>query len=330
MEKRNPSPRPHKDSHLKDGVDPLKPEELQTDETDSTKVLKPDGAGGTTWGTGSAPGAHKEEHQDGGTDEIDVTNLSGVLADKQDSDKIQGEPIDTPTTKNTTPMYDGNTIRWVPEGTSFTFSIATFSDAQPTTIEIGAGLWKAAGAIPYTAAYNNGPATDGYVTMTGFGNAWAGNLDMGVGTDFEGPTVNTEVVNFPSSPGTATFRLYATDGADSPNRADSHNFYNRRYWGVSTNEDLNGAEIKALSNNELSNSKAKTFTVDATAGNYIWWCYPARLGEATLTVGGFPLSLDIDNDPSTVSVTNDSGYTEGYFCYRSEFSGLGNTTVISS
>jgi hypothetical protein len=58
------------------------------------KALKLDAAGAlVTTGGGGVPAAHAESHQDGGSDEVNVAALSGVLADAQDADKIEGKAI---------------------------------------------------------------------------------------------------------------------------------------------------------------------------------------------------------------------------------------------
>lgn len=43
---------------------------------------------------GEAPRAHHASHEDGGSDEISVSSLSGELTDEQDAGKIKGVPID--------------------------------------------------------------------------------------------------------------------------------------------------------------------------------------------------------------------------------------------
>lgn len=52
----------------------------------SGKVLMSDGNGLATWESGPMPGLHGWTHEDGGVDEINVTGLSGVLADGQNTD----------------------------------------------------------------------------------------------------------------------------------------------------------------------------------------------------------------------------------------------------
>ncbi len=213
------------------------------------------------------------------------------------------------------------TLVWAPPGTSFSFAVASFTSNQSTTQEIGnTDPWKAAGAISFSATYTNGPATDGYVSHSG----WS-NLTM-TGVDFQGPTASAEDVNFPSVGSSQAFTLHGSGAAGTATSTITINFYNRRYWGISTvASGYTEADVEVLGSNDLANARAKTFTVNATAGNYIIYSYPTRLGTATFTVGGFEGGFQ---DPETVSVTNASGYTENYYVYRSTNSGLGSTSVV--
>ena len=229
-------------------------------------------------------------------------------------------------TKNYVLKWNGSA--WVPAvyNASFTFSISTFTcnaGGSGTVFEIGAaGTWQAIGAISFSATYNNGPASGGYVTHTGWGN-----LTL-TGGSFEGPTSNTEVVVYPSVGGNRQFTDHATDGVDAATKTVTYYFYNRRFWGVSTTASgYVEADIEGLANNELSNSRSKTFTVAPGASDYIIYSYPSRLGTATFTVGGFAGGFQ---SPETVSVTNASGYTENYYVYRSTNVNLGSTTVVVS
>jgi hypothetical protein len=216
-------------------------------------------------------------------------------------------------------MWNGSKFVTVPEGTSFTFAIASFtSTGGSSTQEIGTGTWKAAGAISFSASYTNGPATSAYVSHSG----WS-NLTLASTT---GPTVSTEAITYPASPGLSkSFTLNASNGTTSPTSAISFSFVNRRYWGVSTvTSGFTEANVEALASNELSNSRAKSFTVTPGASEYIVYAYPSRLSTATFTVGGFEGGFE---SPETVSITNASGYSENFYVYRSTNANLGSTTV---
>jgi len=62
------------------------------------------------------PNAHAASHENGGSDEIDVTGLSGVLADRQDADKIQGQDVQDATPNDGDVLvWDDGLSRWQPE-----------------------------------------------------------------------------------------------------------------------------------------------------------------------------------------------------------------------
>lgn len=225
--------------------------------------------------------------------------------------------------KNQALLYNGSNWVNAAQGTSFTFSIASFtqSGGGSTTQEIGTGTWLAIGAISFSATYNNGPATNAYVSHSG----WA-NLTM-TGAGYVGPTASTEAVSFPASVGsTKVFTLNATDGTDNPTSSITFTFVNYRRWGVSTTASgYTEAIVEGLAGSELSNSGSKTFTVSPAAGEYIIWASRTALGTRTFTVGGFEGGFE---SPETVSITTPGGFTENYYVYRSTNSGLGSTTVV--
>lgn len=65
---------------------------------------------------GSGVAAHASTHQNGGADEISVAGLSGVLADRQDADKIVGEPITITTVgRRNHLVYDEINEEWINE-----------------------------------------------------------------------------------------------------------------------------------------------------------------------------------------------------------------------
>jgi hypothetical protein len=224
-----------------------------------------------------------------------------------------------PPAKNEVLKWDGT--NWVPAvySASFTFSVASFSDGQTGTQMIGVGTWKSSGQITFTASYNNGPATSSYVSQ----GAWASLPMTGVG--FVGPTLNDESVNYPAVGSAVTFTLNADCSTESATASDSVYFYNSRFWGASAvTSGYTEADIEGLASNELSNSKAKTFSVTPTSSQYIMYSYPNRLSTATFYVGGFEGGFE---SPETVSVTNALGYAENYYIYRSTNKNLGATTV---
>jgi hypothetical protein len=225
--------------------------------------------------------------------------------------------------KNQALLFNGT--QWVnaAQGASFSFSIASFTStagATGTTVREGTGNWKAIGAMSFSATYNNGPATGGYVSHSG----WS-NLNL---ASYTGPTVNAEAVPYPSVGSTSTFVLHATDGTDSPTSTISYSFYNDRFWGYTTSTSgYTSSDVTGLAGSELSNSKAKTFSSTTGSGQYILWASPTRLGTVTFTVGGFAGGFQA---PETVSVTNSAGYTENFYVYRSTNPNLGTVSVVTN
>jgi hypothetical protein len=233
-------------------------------------------------------------------------------------------------TKNHTLLWNGSNAVWAAQGTSFTFSVSSFTSNQSTPRLMGTGTWLNVGGITFTAAYNNGPATSGSVQIVAGVSAWGAALNMGA-PNFTGPTASVNTVPYPSSPNTTiTFRLTASDGTDSPQSNINIYFNNNVFFGVSSvTGGYTEANVEGLANTVLlsSNTRARTFTVTAGAGEYIIYAYPTRLGTATFTVGGFEGGFQ---SPETVSITNSAGYTENYYVYRSTNPSLGTTTVVVS
>ena len=121
-----------------------------------------------------------------------------------------------------------------------------------------------------------------------------------------------------------TFRLEVNDGKTTVNKTVAINFYNGRYYGVSNPGSYDSDFILTL-NKTLTNSRNCNFTVDCGIGQYIFFAIPTRFGTPAFSVGGFEGGFSLVN---TLYYTNSFGYTESYDIYRSDYSGLGNTTVV--
>ena len=115
---------------------------------------------------------------------------------------------------------------------------------------------------------------------------------------------------------TTSFELVATGRKGETDKKNANlYFYNGIYYGAGAFENLTKV---------LSNTRKRTFTVNAAEGENIFYAYPARLGESTFKVGGFEGGFDLI---MTQDMTNDFGYTESYYVYSSTQAGLGETTV---
>lgn len=103
------------------------------------------------------------------------------------------------------------------------------------------------------------------------------------------------------------------------------NAYNGVYYGVAAARDTyDSAFILGLAKKTLRNSKLPSFSVDAGAGQYIYYCIPSRFGTCSFTVGGFDGGFRLEG---VIAFENASGYSENYYVYRSTNAGLGATTV---
>lgn len=124
-----------------------------------------------------------------------------------------------------------------------------------------------------------------------------------------------------------TIVITATDERDaSVSRTLTINFQPKVYWGVAagkeayTDEDLLG-----LSGNALASGKARTFTVNARADQYILYAIPSSFGVPTFKVNGFEGGFVKAN---TFEHTNASGYSQNYDVWKSVNQNLGNTQVV--
>lgn len=116
-----------------------------------------------------------------------------------------------------------------------------------------------------------------------------------------------------------TYTLNVYDEHTTDSKSVSVAFANQIYYGAAASLD----NITSL-NKVLSNEKKRRFSATAGAGQYIIYAYPARLGSVTMYVGGFEGGFD---DPIEQTVTNNSGYAETYYIYKSANANLGETAV---
>ena len=144
-------------------------------------------------------------------------------------------------------------------------------------------------------------------------------------------TINNEVIEntlrtktFTGVTTTTTYTLAATSNSDmEKSKSATITFANGVYYGKSTTSTYDSALISGLTK-QLSNSKNRTITVNAGAGEYIFYCIPSRLGACSFNVGGFDGGF---SKVATVNFTNSDNYQENYDIYKSDNANLGNTTV---
>lgn len=123
---------------------------------------------------------------------------------------------------------------------------------------------------------------------------------------------------------TTTYTLAATSNSDvKKSKSTTITFANGVYYGKSTTSTYDAALISGLTK-QLSNSKNRTITVNAGAGEYIFYCIPSRLGTCSFNVGGFDGGF---SKVATINFTNSDNYAEDYDIYKSDNANLGNTNV---
>ena len=126
-----------------------------------------------------------------------------------------------------------------------------------------------------------------------------------------------------------TWTLVAQDERGAvASKAATLSFLWKAYFGAAAAPGaINSAFLLSLANGVLTASRARTFTVNAGAGQYIWYAVPSSFGACTFKVGGFDGGF---SKVSTFQHTNASGGVTNYDVYRSDNAELGNTTVVVS
>ena len=144
-------------------------------------------------------------------------------------------------------------------------------------------------------------------------------------------TINNETIEktlrtktFTGVTTTTTYTLAVTSNSDiKKSKSATITFANGVYYGKSTTSTYDSTLINSLTK-QLSNSKSRTITVNAGAGEYIFYCVPSRLGVCSFNVGGFDGGF---SKVATVDFTNSDNYKEKYDIYKSDNANLGNTNV---
>ena len=214
-----------------------------------------------------------------------------------------------------------NGTKWVSaaEGSTFVFSIASFSDGESTSQIAGTAgaTWKAADAITFTATYNNGPPTTAAISES------TASPDIGV-SDWTTPFAtddNTVAITYPSPGSTRRFRLIADGESDYES---SITFKNYIYYGASTQVgSYDESFIEGLSSTLSEDKTQNNLSINASGDKYVFWTYPNRLGTVpNYFIWGTSTSNQVVIATSVIgsaySVTNSAGLTENYKIYRSD------------
>ncbi len=288
-----------------------------TDVTDATgaQLEELTGAGETALHSHANDHAedHAARHASGGGDAVNhatLTNGHNMTTDVATATNANVELQDLKTVSDSdTPLvndvvkFDGSQWLFVQEGVDLELSITAFSDGISDTLQLIGGVdnWKEIGEVSFTATYFNGPPSSADVAMTGSATAWAGDLDMGVGTDFEGPTTNTEAIEYPSTrTGTIQFEL-----TTSPTDTDTESvvFTNTMRYGNSANaQDAQTTLIvEGLTEVAGPTESRSQYIYNATAANYMCFAY----GDALSNVA--QVRVQVDGSGGYITASFDDG-----------------------
>jgi hypothetical protein len=225
----------------------------------------------------------------------------------------------------------------------FVFSTNSFSfagNSSSTNVLIGNSNYSISTGAAFSASLVAGPALTAQITVE------ASNEGVGFPIWFSSLSNKSSIsgtvpsgVSITAGPaGSVTIRLRATGaGSVSDTETVTYNFYNHIVYGVTSATDLDGTTLTGTwVTRTISNSLDQTFTVNVPTGQFVFFGYPKRLGEAVfqindLGVGGFN-AQGYGGVPgvSSNSYSNMSNYTEDYYIYRSTNSGLGNNTKVDT
>ena len=203
-----------------------------------------------------------------------------------------------------------------------------FTDDYKQMLEDLAYVQIAVSTMSATNSSNEIGSTVTSTTVTWTLNKTPESLKIQFGSEAEvdlEPTATSHSFSGKSVTTATVITLKATDERSyTATRTVTINFQPKVYWGVSTATSFEGTALLTLANSALASSRARTFTVNADAGEYIVYAFPTSFGTPTFNVGGFDGGFV---KATTLEFENASGYTQSYDVWRSVNAGLGNTTV---
>ena len=124
-----------------------------------------------------------------------------------------------------------------------------------------------------------------------------------------------------------TFTLSVTDGQNTASASKAYRFMPKVYCGVAGIATYDSAFVVALGGT-LKTSKVGTYTKNVGANEYMYIACPTSYGKPSVVkIGGFDTEL---TDCGTISVTNESGYTQNYYLMRTPHDDTGSTTMVIS
>lgn len=145
-------------------------------------------------------------------------------------------------------------------------------------------------------------------------------------TDFSSSISSRNHLYTTSYTANKTFTVSATDErSNSVSRNTTVSFLNRIYYGTTPSSSLNNSDVLGLANKPFISSRNLNATLGGN-GDYVVFCYPTSFGNGNFTADGFGTTLV----QSTLSLTNNSGYTTNYYIYRTNVGVNASTNYILS
>lgn len=126
-------------------------------------------------------------------------------------------------------------------------------------------------------------------------------------------TLNGQFITGNTSNSSTTFTLVFDDGVSTTNKTTNVVFYNKFYFGTSSLTGLTSTNIQNLEYKEFINSSKFNQTNISGGSKYIYFAIPTRFSKPTFLVNGI---LFNDFVESVVSFTNEYGFTEDYYLFR--------------
>lgn len=202
-----------------------------------------------------------------------------------------------------------------------------FPDLTNVNIAIDKILAKIYYVNPSITSFTMTPATTEYeigTVVNGLTFTWTVNKDI-ISQTLTDCTITvddrTATYSNPISL-TKTFSLTISDNENTDSASKKISFLPKIYYGSTTEPtEYNGAFALGLSNSVLSSSSKRDYSFNCGSGEYSYIVCPTSMTFSTIWVNGFQADI---NKITTISLTNESGYTQSYDVLRFTNSGLGS------
>lgn len=210
----------------------------------------------------------------------------------------------------------------------------TIDSIEITSTDLGAGANREVGdtvsEITFTVAYSQTLASADLVSPAGDGEA-GGTFSVVLPAEvftYTATAAPDDTFTETAIGATAEFSVEAEDEfGRTTSEAVLLTWLPRIFYGPAEDPaPVDETFVEGLLENPLAASQEGDFTVTAGANQYIYFCYPDSFGDPTFFSGGLPGGFEADPNTPTLNITNANGVTLLYRVYRSENTGLGETT----